>query len=274
VDRRQLGSADRAVSGEPTGTHPSERALDLAKSKPQAFLVRMGEPSWARYARFSLVTGALGRRRGASGLVLRRLCYPVIFRRARRPLILEDVVLRGAGRIELGADVLIEHLVCLDAKTDASVGITIGDRSVIRIGTILDTGYHGKIDIGAGTELGPYCELRGLGGVVVGDKCLFARNVTILSSEHVVDDATAPVVDQGNRSMLTTVGAGAWLGANVVVLAGVRIGAGAVIGANAVVRDDIPAGAVAVGAPARVVRTRAGHGGGSDGVDPRATAEP
>ena len=37
-------------------------------------------------------------------------------------------------------------------------------------------------------------------------------------------------------------------------MAGVTIGKGAVIGANAVVLDDIPARCIAVGAPARIVR--------------------
>src|SRR5436190_706701 len=49
------------------------------------------------------------------------------------------------------------------------------------------------------------------------------------------------------------IGAGSWLGENVVVCPGVKIGRGAVIGANAVVREDVPAHALAVGIPAHVV---------------------
>ena len=44
------------------------------------------------------------------------------------------------------------------------------------------------------------------------------------------------------------------MGANAVVLEGVRIGAGAVVAAGAVVTGDIPAGAVAAGTPARIVK--------------------
>ena len=54
------------------------------------------------------------------------------------------------------------------------------------------------------------------------------------------------------------IGDGAWLGQNVVVCPGVTIGRGAVIGANAVVLDDVPDYAVAVGVPASVVRRFAG----------------
>jgi 2,3,4,5-tetrahydropyridine-2,6-dicarboxylate N-acetyltransferase len=44
------------------------------------------------------------------------------------------------------------------------------------------------------------------------------------------------------------------IGANAVVLEGVRVGAGAVVAAGAVVIDDVPAGAVVAGVPARQIK--------------------
>lgn len=46
---------------------------------------------------------------------------------------------------------------------------------------------------------------------------------------------------------------GAIIGANAVLLPGIRIGAGAIIGAGAVVTKDVPAGVVVAGNPAREV---------------------
>ena len=46
------------------------------------------------------------------------------------------------------------------------------------------------------------------------------------------------------------------IGANAVVLEGVRIGENAVVAAGAVCVEDVPAGAVAAGVPARVIKTR------------------
>jgi len=45
------------------------------------------------------------------------------------------------------------------------------------------------------------------------------------------------------------------IGANAVVLEGVRVGAGAVVAAGAVVIDDVPAGAVVAGVPARIIKS-------------------
>ena len=46
------------------------------------------------------------------------------------------------------------------------------------------------------------------------------------------------------------------IGANAVVLEGVRVGAGAVVAAGAVCVEDVPAGAVVAGVPARVIKMR------------------
>ena len=44
------------------------------------------------------------------------------------------------------------------------------------------------------------------------------------------------------------------IGANAVVLEGVRVGRGAVVAAGAVVVEDVPAGTVVAGVPARVIK--------------------
>ena len=46
------------------------------------------------------------------------------------------------------------------------------------------------------------------------------------------------------------------IGANAVVLEGVRVGKGAVVAAGAVCVEDVPAGAVVAGVPARVIKMR------------------
>ena len=46
------------------------------------------------------------------------------------------------------------------------------------------------------------------------------------------------------------------IGANAVVIEGVRIGKGAVVAAGSIVIEDVPAGAVVAGVPARVIKQK------------------
>jgi acetyltransferase-like isoleucine patch superfamily enzyme len=53
-----------------------------------------------------------------------------------------------------------------------------------------------------------------------------------------------------------SIGEDVWIGANAIVLQGVKIGPGAVIAAGAVVIGDSPANAVVGGIPAKLIRYR------------------
>jgi acetyltransferase-like isoleucine patch superfamily enzyme len=66
-------------------------------------------------------------------------------------------------------------------------------------------------------------------------------------------------MDQPMDERDVIIGADVWLGARVMVVAGVEIGDACIIGASSVVTRSIPAGSIAVGNPARVV----GHRGDS-----------
>jgi acetyltransferase-like isoleucine patch superfamily enzyme len=57
---------------------------------------------------------------------------------------------------------------------------------------------------------------------------------------------------QGN----TVIGNDVWIGANSIILAGVKVGDGAIIGANSLVNADVEPYSVVVGSPARLVRHR------------------
>lgn len=237
---------------------PTVRATTMGGSPLRAYLRRCNEPSGARYARVALLTGLLARRRGLTGFALRAVAYPALFQAASRPVVAEDVVVRGFGRTRLGHTVVLEQGVLLDVKTQRAIGLEIGDRTVLRAGALLDTGYFGAIRIGADVTVGGHCEIRGAGGVVIEDHALLAAGCVVVAGEHDYADPSRPIADQGLTAAPVRIGRGAWLGAHVVVTGGVTIGDGAIVGANAVVTRDVPAGAIAVGVPARVIGQRPG----------------
>jgi acetyltransferase-like isoleucine patch superfamily enzyme len=85
---------------------------------------------------------------------------------------------------------------------------------------------------------------------------LLGPGVVLVSGNHVMD-GPGPVRDLGFDERDVEIGAGAWIGANTVVV-GCRVGAGAVVGANSVVLADVPDNAIVAGAPARIVGQRSG----------------
>ena len=60
----------------------------------------------------------------------------------------------------------------------------------------------------------------------------------------------------GTRKHPTTIGAGAFIGVDTMLVAPVEVGEGARTGAGAVVTHDVPAGKLAVGVPARIREPR------------------
>ncbi len=71
---------------------------------------------------------------------------------------------------------------------------------------------------------------------------------------HNYKDPSTPIYLQGETVSEITVEDDCWIGANVVITAGVKIGKHSVVAAGAVVTKSIPPYSVAVGNPARVIK--------------------
>jgi acetyltransferase-like isoleucine patch superfamily enzyme len=123
-----------------------------------------------------------------------------------------------------------------------------------------------RIKIGAYSHIGARCSIwagDSVGRITLGRHALLGPEVFITASNHQTEPGT-PVMDQPKVERDVVIGDDVWLGARVMVVAGVEIGDGCIIGASSVVTRSIPAGSIAVGNPARVV----GHRG-----DQKANAE-
>ena len=92
--------------------------------------------------------------------------------------------------------------------------------------------------------------------IILGDDLLMGPGVKMFSSNHSTKDAAIPMNMQPWVEKDIVVGNNAWIGANSVVLAGVKIGDGTVIAAGSVVTKDIPEYVIAGGVPAKPIRNR------------------
>lgn len=113
----------------------------------------------------------------------------------------------------------------------------------------------GIIQIGDNSRIHGTC-IHAYKSITIGKNCLIAANSQIIDGNghllsfpdvanriNTVDEAK-PVVIEDN----------VWIGANVIVLPGVRIGAGSVIAAGSIVSKNIPPMVIAGGNPAKIIK--------------------
>jgi 2,3,4,5-tetrahydropyridine-2-carboxylate N-succinyltransferase/tetrahydrodipicolinate N-acetyltransferase len=114
--------------------------------------------------------------------------------------------------------------------------VEIGDGCVIMMGAVINIGAK----IGENTMIDMNTVLGGR--ATVGNNCHIGAG-TVLAG--VIEPPSAdPVIVEDD----------VLIGANAVVLEGVKIGRGAVIAAGSIVIDDVPAGSVYAGAPAKKIK--------------------
>ena len=104
--------------------------------------------------------------------------------------------------------------------------------------------------VGPNSYLGVYENITIMDDVLIGGFCY------IISGNHSMVDRSIPIREQGYVGGEIIIESGAWLGAHVTVLPGVKIGKGAVIGAGSVVTKSIPAYEIWGGVPARKIKDR------------------
>lgn len=116
--------------------------------------------------------------------------------------------------------------------------VTIGDRAVIMMGA--------SINIGAIVGEGTMIDMN----AVLGGRATTGKNC------HVGAGAVIAGVIEPPSATPTILEDDVLVGANAVVLEGVRVGKGSVVAAGAIVTEDVPPGVVVAGAPARIIKQK------------------
>lgn len=114
--------------------------------------------------------------------------------------------------------------------------VTIGDHAVIMMGAIINIGAT----IGEGTMIDM--------GAILGGRAQVGKNC------HIGAGAVLAGVIEPPSASPVIIEDDVLIGANAVVVEGVRIGKGAVVGAGSIVLNDVPANAVVAGNPARIIK--------------------
>jgi acetyltransferase-like isoleucine patch superfamily enzyme len=169
---------------------------------------------------------------------LRTAQWRTLGMRVGRGTLLPAIHVTWPHQVALGAECVLEHGIHFKYDGIYAPGptIVIGDR----------------VFIGAGSEFNIRC------GVTIGADCLIASGCKFVDHDHGTSRRDIPMNQQTDGAEAAiTLEEDVWLGANVIVLKGVRIGRGAIIAAGAVVTKSVPAYEIWGGLPARKLRDRA-----------------
>lgn len=133
------------------------------------------------------------------------------------------------------------------------------DKSVnIGPGAFITARKGGFISIASGTSLNIDVMLNAdLGGqIIIGKDCLIGPRVVFRTANHIYADRNKPIKTQGHTFKDIILENDIWIGANSVILSGVKIGQGSIVGAGSVVTGDVAPFSVVGGVPARKIKNR------------------
>jgi acetyltransferase-like isoleucine patch superfamily enzyme len=111
-----------------------------------------------------------------------------------------------------------------------------------------------KLQIGQYSQINPGTAIYG--NVAIGKNVMIAPNCMIAGGNHNFRNVEVSMIFQGSNEKGIVIEDDVWIGANSVIVDGVKIGRGAVIAAGSVVVRDVDEYSVVAGVPAVKIKSR------------------
>ena len=128
---------------------------------------------------------------------------------------------------------------------------SLGDYSVVESFACINNAV-GDVIIGDNTRVGLHNTI--IGPVTIGNHVNLAQGITVTALNHNFSDTNKRIDEQGINTNAVTIDDDVWVGANAVILPGVKIGNHCVVAAGAVVTKDVPPHSLVAGVPAKVIK--------------------
>lgn len=144
---------------------------------------------------------------------------------------------------------VIHHSVRMD--TPPYRQFRLGRYSVIESGACINNAV-GDVIIGDYTRVGLHNTI--IGPVNIGHHVNLAQGITVTALNHNFEDSEKKIDEQGVCTTPVVIEDDVWIGANAVILPGVRVGTHSVVAAGAVVTKDVPPHSIVAGIPAKIIK--------------------
>lgn len=115
----------------------------------------------------------------------------------------------------------------------------------------LDLGQESYLS-GGGTFINYNCWFDLGDDIEIAENCNIAMNVHFINGTHEIGDENRRAGNGITKKIV--VGSGSWIGADSVIMPGVRIGKGVIVGAGSLVVSDLEDNAIYIGRPAHLHR--------------------
>lgn len=148
-----------------------------------------------------------------------------------------------------GRHSVIHHSVRMD--TPPYRQFRLGRYSVIESGACINNAV-GDVIIGDYTRVGLHNTI--IGPVNIGHHVNLAQGITVTALNHNFEDSEKRIDEQGVCTTPVVIEDDVWIGANAVILPGVRVGTHSVVAAGAVVTKDVPPHSIVAGIPAKIIK--------------------
>ena len=129
--------------------------------------------------------------------------------------------------------------------------ISLGNNCQINSFVVL---WPTKLSVGSNCQFNPGTAIYG--DVTIGNNVMIAPNCMIAGGNHTFRDVNIPMIFQGSNEKGIMIGDDVWIGANSVIVDGVKIGSGAVIAAGSIIVKNVQEYHVVGGVPAKQLKSR------------------
>ena len=167
--------------------------------------------------------------------------------------------IKNKNLISCGKNLTIKDGVIISALSKSGIkfgdNVSIGNYALIECtGVIRNLGEH--LVIGNNSNIGDYNFVGVRGKIEIGNNVLIGPRVSFHAENHIFEDLTVPIKEQGESRKGIVVEDNVWIGAGSIILDGVKIGQGAIIAAGTVVNKDVAPYAIVGGVPVKIIRMR------------------